>query len=633
MRSTLMLLALISTACGVNYISEVPTGSSSIATNGDNNRVFTVNELEGSVSMVNLDTEEVVTAEVGAQPTRVAVLQDRILVTLRGDRSLVELNANTLEVLRTIETGPEPYGVIGSQDQSRVYVSVAMALGPDGASMGVVEERDGQSLEVLRTFHVPDQPRWLALHPSGNTLVVGRAFGSEVTTVDLTDGSIGTLDLPVQSTEVNISGFPTRFDLSSRVTGDPAFTADGRQLAVPTLYVDNTSGEQGTGDVPSFPYYSVQNSGLGGRFSSSIIIYNADRDGRIEGSANVSLLISDLQIDERNQVPIPLRSYLTSVVPSPEGLAWIGTMESSNAVVVVDATRQRNDEIATNVKAPAVAATFTAAGPRGAVVMDDGRILTHTFLDRKVQDIQYGIVRERTRDEVTTGSLRSAAVSAIDIAPPVTASGLSIEQQRGIKLFYAATDTTMGGTGVSCSTCHFEGRNDGLTWRLLNGDRNTPSLAGPIGQTGVVTWNNQIPTVAEEAMFTAQFRMGSTGLPEIDARAIELFLDATALPDLPDPDAEAVARGKVLFERADVACASCHSGEHFTDGSSHDMYGLAGVTTRPLFGIASSAPYLHDGSAATLRDVLIRSRDGSMGDTSALSDDELDDLEAYLRSL
>ena len=42
---------------------------------------------------------------------------------------------------------------------------------------------------------------------------------------------------------------------------------------------------------------------------------------------------------------------------------------------------------------------------------------------------------------------------------------------------------------------------------------------------------------------------------------------------------------------------------------------------------------MHDGSAATLRDVLIMSRSGEMGDTSMLSDVEIADLEAYLRSL
>ena len=63
------------------------------------------------------------------------------------------------------------------------------------------------------------------------------------------------------------------------------------------------------------------------------------------------------------------------------------------------------------------------------------------------------------------------------------------------------------------------------------------------------------------------------------------------------------------------------------------MFELDAVQTRSLVGIAGSPPYFHDGSAATLRDVLQRVRDGSMGFTGTLSDAEVDDLELYLKSL
>lgn len=92
-------------------------------------------------------------------------------------------------------------------------------------------------------------------------------------------------------------------------------------------------------------------------------------------------------------------------------------------------------------------------------------------------------------------------------------------------------------------------------------------------------------------------------------------------------------RGKTVFERPDVACASCHSGPRLTDNTSYSMLGMDAVQTRSLVGLAGSPPYFHDGSAHSLREVLIRSRDGSMGDTSMLTDREIDDLERYLKSL
>jgi cytochrome c peroxidase len=51
-----------------------------------------------------------------------------------------------------------------------------------------------------------------------------------------------------------------------------------------------------------------------------------------------------------------------------------------------------------------------------------------------------------------------------------------------------------------------------------------------------------------------------------------------------------------------------------------------------LKGIAESAPYFHDGRYATLRDLLKQS-DGKMGQTSHLSEADLEALEAYLRTL
>ena len=75
------------------------------------------------------------------------------------------------------------------------------------------------------------------------------------------------------------------------------------------------------------------------------------------------------------------------------------------------------------------------------------------------------------------------------------------------------------------------------------------------------------------------------------------------------------------------------AGEAFTDNQSWSMFGLTNVNTPTLAGIAGSGPYLHDGRASTLRDVLLFARTGEMGDTSMLSDAELDDLTAYLESL
>jgi mono/diheme cytochrome c family protein len=160
----------------------------------------------------------------------------------------------------------------------------------------------------------------------------------------------------------------------------------------------------------------------------------------------------------------------------------------------------------------------------------------------------------------------------------------------------------------------------------------------------------------------------------LDPDASAPLLDALAayvnfgipLPIPPATDPALVARGRAIFERADVGCAACHSGPRFTDSGQgnpglelggairlHDVGTCAtggawpdnpgadvandprtacDFDTPSLSGIASSPPYLHDGSAPTLRDVLERTR-GRMGDISSLSADDEAALVEFLRSL
>ena len=91
-----------------------------------------------------------------------------------------------------------------------------------------------------------------------------------------------------------------------------------------------------------------------------------------------------------------------------------------------------------------------------------------------------------------------------------------------------------------------------------------------------------------------------------------------------------------------AGCAACHSGDAFTDGLLHDVgTGIDPRETRgskfdtpSLLGIHNTAPYLHDGSAVTLRAVLTSSNsDDNHGITSTLTELQVDALVAYLRSL
>ena len=88
----------------------------------------------------------------------------------------------------------------------------------------------------------------------------------------------------------------------------------------------------------------------------------------------------------------------------------------------------------------------------------------------------------------------------------------------------------------------------------------------------------------------------------------------------------------------ETGCANCHVEDGKTpDGEQHDVKSRISGDVKSKFDtptldfVAGTAPYFHDGRYATLRQLLVKS-DGKMGHTKQLSPEDLDALEAFLRS-
>ncbi len=97
--------------------------------------------------------------------------------------------------------------------------------------------------------------------------------------------------------------------------------------------------------------------------------------------------------------------------------------------------------------------------------------------------------------------------------------------------------------------------------------------------------------------------------------------------------------GKLLFEGV-AGCAACHPAPLFIPEPPAPLTiaagvgtGLAPINVPSLRGLWNTAPYLHDGSAATLLDVLTRDSGGQHGATSGLDAQELAALVAYLNAI
>lgn len=622
-----MVLALGGlTACGGGAEDgRNPMGSQAVVTSSNYAAVFVASADEGVITRVDADALSTERVAVSGEPTRLARAGGALWATLRTERAVVELveGPTGLTVGRRLEVGAEPYGIVATEDGTRVYVAVSME--------DKVLELDPLTLDVLRAWAVPGEPRWLALHPSGASLFVGGRLPNAVFHVDLGSGAATQVPLP----EPVGFDFRTGADapLVPRVTGDLAASPKGDVVAIPTLYVNHSTPipEPEPGE-PASP----EVDGYGGRMNPTVTLVKVDGQGKPKDERPRMVRVSTFEAG----------SYPASVTFSPDGKYVLSTLEGAKAISVVPTERERDGFFdfgggSVDIAAPpgAEAFEFTAlevvgveAGPRGVAFVSDDRAFVYNFLDRTVVAIDFAQVRDILSGEgpprigPSVASIGRAVVAESDLPPEV---------EQGRRLFYAADDARVAlpGGNVSCATCHIDGRDDGLTWHFDRGPRQTPSLAGMVSLREPVTWSGEQATVADDAMGTSQGLMGGDGLSMEDAQNIAAFIDYARSVDLPAVDAAAAARGQAIFERADTQCSGCHAGPLYTDKAFYDMYGFRGVKTPSLLGVAASAPYLHDGSAPTLRAVLESARGAEMGDTSALTDAEMSDLEVYLRSL
>jgi hypothetical protein len=130
----------------------------------------------------------------------------------------------------------------------------------------------------------------------------------------------------------------------------------------------------------------------------------------------------------------------------------------------------------------------------------------------------------------------------------------------------------------------------------------------------------------------------ATSITAAQMLQVQAFLLSIKSPAPTGFDAAQAAQGEALFT-GKAGCAACHpaatefiSAGRYTDITATPPTGdlAGGIKVPGLKGISKSAPYFHDGSAATLLDVVDRfDIRGSLGLTAA----EKDALVEYLKSL
>jgi DNA-binding beta-propeller fold protein YncE len=216
------------------------------------------------------------------------------------------------------------------------------------------------------------------------------------------------------------------------------------------------------------------------------------------------------------------------------------------------------------------------------------------------------------------------------------------EERKGEMAFHDASHCFQ--QWQSCSSCHPDARADALNWDLMNdglgNPKNTKSMlmthrSSPAMWLGV---RQDAPAAVRAGFKYIQFAVVDEQL----ATAVDRYLDALA--PVPSPHlvrgtlSPAAERGKKHFTA--VGCAQCHLAPLYTDRQAYDLGTTSGqdrgkpVDTPSLVECWRTAPYLHDGSAATLREVLFARNPGhAHADLRLLRPEQVEELITFVLSL
>lgn len=199
------------------------------------------------------------------------------------------------------------------------------------------------------------------------------------------------------------------------------------------------------------------------------------------------------------------------------------------------------------------------------------------------------------------------------------------------------------GNWMSCASCHIDGRVDGLNWDISADNFGTMKQTrtmldtfkrGRVISVGSVT---DAGTNVEHSMTGDLF---NDGVSEEQCQQVNEYLKSLKAIESPYRNSDgtltaSAMRGKELFE-GKAGCISCHSGE--IKGQDKFVYnnGLSdsrGTLIPPLREVWRTAPYLYDGSALTVEEVLERKIKADYTDIEGLTTAEKQDIVEYVMSL
>ena len=133
---------------------------------GATGRVFVTNERSDSVSVIDAGSNKVIkTIPIGKRPRGIGLAPDRseVYVAVSGDNAIAVFDPQTLELLRTFDSGDDPE-TFAVHSNGNIYIS-----NEEDAKASVFNPKTG---ELLAEIEVGIEPEGVAISPDGTRVLV-----------------------------------------------------------------------------------------------------------------------------------------------------------------------------------------------------------------------------------------------------------------------------------------------------------------------------------------------------------------------------------------------------------------------------------------------------------------------------
>lgn len=574
------------------------SGSSLLDISADGKLLACTNRDSGTVTIVALpEHQKLHEIPVGHHPEGVAFLgtTHQLAIAVYRDDRVVFVDGDKGEVTAQVDVFDEPYGVVSTQDGSKVFVTLDFP--------GRVVEIDANTQQVTRDLPVGQFTRGIALAPDERRLFVTEYYAGNVIALDVASGK-----------EADRWEGISNDNLARQVIVHPS-----RPKAYVTHIRSRVTAVHGEGSI--FPYVSVIDTQPA----------------------------TDPEATRRRR--IPMDSFLGALVTanpwdcaiSPDGkqfyVVFAGTDDMFACNVVDDDYR----EIKYRKYMPSI-----GKNPRGVRVSPDNQTFyVYTALDFKVTAYDASSLKPITRIDVTEYPKSDEMLRGKILF-------YSAQQPMSARKWISCSSCHPDGEPDGRTWHNPEGlRNTqslaGMAWTHpihWSADRDEVqdfehTIRGKLMQGRGLIFGQLASELGDP---------NSGRSKDLDALAV--YSNSHTYPLSPFAKSglnESAQRGKELFFAKETRCAECHSGPMYTNSVrrseivKHDV-GTGGddpsekmgplYDTPTLLGVYRTAPYLHHGKAETLEEVLTKCNpEDRHGETSHLSPEQVKDLVEFLKAL